>query len=178
MAPFRRLERVFGGRGLVVLLTLALLVGLSRETFGDWGDGMAARMLVRTVEGLYLGAFPVPAFPDIVSPVANALTPGKRYRQMAIRHIPRIDKNSSMPHPYAGACMQCHLYRGGPGPGSQPNTRVGVFVESLSRLKKLGPPLRPNSRRPHPPGGRCIKCHDIIVKVPVEKRRGGPLWVF
>lgn len=177
MASLRRLERLFGGRGIVFLLAVALLAGLGWETFAEWGAGMVPRMIVRTVEGVYLGKSPVSVVSDIAGSIESQSVFGGRYRQMAIRHIPRIDKNDSMPHSYVGACKQCHLYRGGPGPGHQPNTRVGTVLESLSRLKKLGPPLRPNSRMPHPPGGRCIKCHDIVVKVPVEKTLGGLTWV-
>ncbi len=168
---------MFRGRGLVVLLAALLLAGLVWEASGGWASGMARRVIVGTVEGVYLGKFPALVGPDIISPIESALVPGKRYRLMAIRHIPRIDKGGSMPHPYAGACRQCHLYRGGPGPGNQPNTRVGAVLESLSRIKKLGPPLRPNSHMPHPPGGRCIKCHDIVVKVQVGRNESGPVWV-
>ncbi len=176
MAPFRRLKRLLGGKGVVVLLAALLLAGLAWETLGGWDSVAPSRLFVRTVEGLALGKFPEPIEPGVIATVKMALSPEKRYRLMTIRHIPRIQTGAAQLHPYVGACTQCHLYRGGPGPGSQPKTTIGAALESLSRIKKLGPPLPPNTQMLHPPAGRCIKCHNIVVKVPVEKKEGGPLW--
>ena len=81
-----------------------------------------------------------------------------------------------MPHPFVGDCQDCHLFVDGPPPGSQPKTAVGAALGELSKVKKLGPPLRPISNRPHPPAGRCIICHDIVVKVPIKKKKNGFIW--
>jgi len=45
----------------------------------------------------------------------------------------------------------------------------GAAPESLTTLRKPGPPLRPDTRLPHLAAGRCMKCHDIVIKVPVEQ---------
>ena len=55
---------------------------------------------------------------------------------------------------------------------------VGKVLEQISRLNKLGPPLLPTSEMPHPAAGRCIKCHDIVIKVPLDKTRSKMLWVL
>ncbi|MEE8392965.1 MAG: magnetochrome domain-containing protein [Rhodospirillales bacterium] len=179
MAPFKRFRSLFGGKGVVVLLAALLLAGLAWEALGGWDDLRGpSKLFVRTVEGLTLGKFPDPVESGVIETVKMTLIPEKRYRLMTIRHIPRINIGAAQPHPYVGACTQCHLYRGGAGPGSQPKTPVGAALESLSRIKKLGPPLRPNTQMLHPPAGRCIKCHNIVVKVPVEQKKGGPLWVM
>ena len=97
---------------------------------------------------------------------------------MTIHHIPKIDRGAPTPHPFVGDCNRCHLYTGGPPAGRQPKTPVGTVLEELSKVKKLGPPLRPKSSRPHPPAGRCIKCHDIVVNIPVKKISNSYEWVF
>ena len=142
------------------------------------GEGAASRLFVRRVEGVYLGRLPAPIEPGITDPMGDLLFPASRIRLMTIKHIPPIEGGAALPHPYVGPCTQCHLYQGGPGPGHQPKSPVGAVLESLSRVKKLGPPLPPDSQMPHPPAGRCIKCHDIVVKVPVRRKKGGDLWVM
>lgn len=175
MTPFKRLESLIAGRGPTFLLAAVLVAGLGWETLSGWDD---AQLLVRTAKGMALGKFPEPVDPSIISLVGKNIFPQKRYRLMTIRHIPRINVGAAMPHPYVGACAQCHLYRGGPGPGKQSKTPVGHALEHLSRIRKLGPPLRPNTHMLHPAAGRCIKCHNIVVKVPVRQKKGGPLWVL
>ncbi|HIJ62810.1 MAG TPA: magnetochrome domain-containing protein [Rhodospirillaceae bacterium] len=160
-------------RGPIVWATIALLaliaVGLS------WGklDGpIPAATTARRAEGLLMGRLPLPMEPSILSPLERALEPPKRYKLMTIRHIPPITPGTGMPHPFVGDCVHCHLLTGGPPPGSQYKTPVGAVLENLSRVKKLGPPILPTSQQPHPPAGRCIKCHDIVVKVPVDRKAG------
>jgi hypothetical protein len=176
MAPRKRFERVSRGRPAAVVVAVLVVAGLAWETFGDEVAGVVSQLSVRTVEGVYFGTMPAPVQPSLTDPAADAFAPEKRYRLMTIRRIPRIDEGGPLPHPYVGDCKNCHLYRGGPGPGSQTKTPVAAVLERLSRVTKLGPPLRPTSRLPHPPAGRCIKCHDIVVKVPVERKKGGFLW--
>jgi hypothetical protein len=31
----------------------------------------------------------------------------------------------------------------------------------------VGPPILPDTTMNHPSAGRCIKCHDIVVEVPI-----------
>ncbi len=174
MAPLKKIQHFFEGRGSGVVLLVLVLAGLIWETT----DGKSlSRLLVRTVEGFYLGRMPSPAETGITGTVKQTIAPSKRYRLMAIKHIPRIRRDEPMPHPYVGACQQCHLYHGGPGPGSQPKSPVGAVLENLSKIEKLGPPLVPNTEMPHPSAGRCIKCHDIVVKVPRNSAGDGMRWV-
>ena len=89
---------------------------------------------------------------------------------MRITHIPRIQQGATMPHPYVGICINCHLIVGGAKAGSQDKTPVGALYEAISEnVVKLGPPIRATSKRPHPAAGRCIKCHDLMIMQPVEK---------
>ena len=177
MPPDRPLGRLLRGRTVVVVVLIVLLVaGLSWETFGTKTSGLKALIPLRSVEGVYFGDLPGPTQPNIVDPLIDAISPEKNYRLMAIRHIPRVTRGGPMPHPFVGDCKNCHLYRDGPGPGAQQKTPVGAVLEELSHVTKLGPPLHPTSHRPHPPAGRCIKCHDIVVKAPVKRSAGGFLW--
>ncbi len=175
MAPPKKNHRFFEGRSAGVVLLVLVLAGLVWETTD--GESLS-RLFVREVEGFYLGRMPAPAETGIVGSLNQTIAPSKRYRLMAIKHIPRIRPDEPMPHPYVGTCQQCHLYHGGPGPGSQPKTPVGAVLENLSKIQKLGPPLVPNTEMPHPSAGRCIKCHDIVVKVPRSNTGGGMRWVM
>ena len=168
MNSLEKIRRYFSGRSSGVVLLVLILAGLAWETT----DGKSlSRLFVRTVEGFSLGRVPTPAGTGITGLVKQTIAPSKRYRLMVIKHIPRIRRGEPMPHPDVGACRQCHLYRGGPGPGSQPKSPVGAVLENLSKIQYLGPPLVPYSELPHPPAGRCIKCHDIVVKAPRNKGR-------
>jgi hypothetical protein len=166
------------GRGGAGLIGMVLLVGLSFETFAGRGKGMLEHEFVRGAAGLFYGKHPGPADPGMLESLTATLAPQEEYQLMTIRHIPSIDAKDPMPHPYVGLCHQCHLYKGGVGPGAQFKTPVGAMLESMSHIWKLGPPLHPDSSMPHPPAGRCIKCHDIIVKVPAKKKRGGFNWIL
>ncbi len=175
MDSLKKIRQHFSGRRPGVLLLVLVLAGLVWETTGDKS---LSRLFVRTVEGFFLGRMPGPAETGIAGWAQQTIFPSKRFRLMAIKHIPYIGNDQPMPHPYVGTCQQCHLYYGGPGPGNQPKSPVGAVLETLSRIQKLGPPLVPNTEMPHPSAGRCIKCHDIVVKVPRKNTGDGMRWVM
>lgn len=116
--------------------------------------------------GEVFGSMPKPTQPSISEPVIETLSP-RTTRKVVVKRIPMIDPSMQMPHGYWGECSRCHLFRGGLPPGSQPITPVGKIWEKASTIKKVGPPILPDSPRPHPPSGRCIKCHDIVIEVPL-----------
>lgn len=176
MSPHESLKRLFRGRRVIVVLVVLLVAGLAWEIYGGKAVRLASILPARAVEGIFFGRMSLPVEPSITDPIEDMARSKKRYRLMTVRRIPRIDAGARMPHPYVGDCRNCHLYTQGPGPGSQEITPVGVLIERLSRVRKIGPPLHPTSRQPHPPAGRCIKCHDIVVKVPLEKKENGFLW--
>ena len=149
----------------VLLLLTVIGIGLAWDKLGPITSP-------RRADGIVLGRMPLPMEPSILAPVDKLLAPPPRYRLMTIQHIPPVTPGGGMPHPYVGDCRNCHLMVGGPPPGSQFKTPVGAVLENLSRVRKLGPPILPTSRQPHPPAGRCIKCHDIVVKVPIERNTG------
>ncbi len=161
------------GRATLGTLVLALLIGAgllwsAKAPLIDLGDFSS----FRRAEGVILGRMPLPTEPSILAPFENLLSPAPRYKLMSIKHIPPIQSGSGMPHPYVGDCRNCHLIADGPPAGSQFKTPVGAVLENLSRVHKLGPPILPVSKQPHPPAGRCIKCHDIVVKVPLDPKAG------
>ena len=168
----RILEWLARGRVVVVILAGLLAIGLLWEVVGGRSTGVVPRISMRAIEGVILGKRPGPAEPSLSDRVTDTMFPPPKYRLMTIRRIPRVEKGQPMPHPYVGECKNCHLYRDGPGPGYQPKTPLGAILERLSEVQKLGPPLVPTSNLPHPPAGRCIKCHDIVVKVPEERTKG------
>jgi hypothetical protein len=176
MSFFKRYARYFSRRGGAVLLGILLLGGLSWEKFGNSDLQQPSRKFVRNMSGIFFGRQPAPTEPSVVGSVKTTMFPQQKYQLMAINHIPRIDPSATMPHPFVGPCQQCHLYVGGPGPGTQQKTPVGAALEELSKIKKLGPPLHPDSNMPHPAAGRCIKCHDIVVKMPVTNTDGRAGW--
>jgi hypothetical protein len=166
------------GRRWVSLGMIALLAAIGLGLYWDQlstPSGITPATSPRRAEGLLLGRLPLPMEPSLLSPLERLLEPPLRYKLMTIRHIPPVKPGTGMPHPYVGDCIQCHLMVGGPAAGSQFKTPYGAVLENLSRVRKLGPPILPTSRQPHPPAGRCIKCHDIVVKVPVDKK-GGMRW--
>ncbi|MBF0326853.1 MAG: magnetochrome domain-containing protein [Alphaproteobacteria bacterium] len=155
---------------------LALLVAVGAGLF--WNkiagspsplDGVSS---LRRAEGLLFGRLPLPTEPTLLDPMTEMVAPKPAYKLMTIKHIPPVKLGTGMPHPYVGDCRHCHLTIGGAPAGSQYKTPVGAILESLSRVRKLGPPILPTSRQPHPPAGRCIKCHDIVVKVPLNGDSG------
>jgi hypothetical protein len=160
----------------VLAIAIILVAGLFFVTFGRAILGIGAEVSVRVINGDYLGTLPRPVSASLFDPLANLFQKRPDYKLMAIKSIPPIVAGGGMPHPYVGPCTNCHLYVGGPGPGAQYKTPVGAVLEQLSRLHKLGPPIKPNAEIPHPPAGRCIKCHDIVVKVPIESTPSGFIW--
>ena len=173
---FDRLRKALQGRSGALAIVILLLFGLTWETTSKNWSQFSQALTDNDVRGIFLGRLPAPVEPSITNTVITALARQEKYRLMTIRHIPRIRAGEKMLHPYVGDCRHCHLYQGGPGPGSQQKTPVGALLEKLSQVHKLGPPLQPTSEQPHPQAGRCIKCHDIVVKVPVEKSKNGFLW--
>ncbi|MBF0308774.1 MAG: magnetochrome domain-containing protein [Magnetococcales bacterium] len=157
-------------QGLALLGVIGLIAFIA---FGLWGSGWwnQLRSSAETgqtpgeVQGEVFGAMPKPTQPSLRQPVLELVSPPSNLRRMLIKRIPTIDPGARMPHPSWGPCTNCHLIRGGPPPGSQPATPVAKVWEQVSRYHKVGPPIMPNSPRPHPPSGRCIKCHDILVYV-------------
>lgn len=164
----RRLGSILG----TIALVLVVGAGLFHDKIPDPAGSFGGVTSLRRAEGLFLGRLPLPAEPSLVSPIEKALAPPPAYKVMTIRHIPPVAPGSGMPHPFVGDCVHCHLMVGGAPAGSQYKTPVGAMLENLSRVRKLGPPILPTSRQPHPPAGRCIKCHDILVKVPLDKASG------
>lgn len=162
-------DRVAWGRLLLALVLVAIIVAGF-----VWGDLLKKALhyvgtdrLTRRLQGEVLGSMPKPTQPALSDPVAEVLQPRAKTRKMVVRRIPKIRPGQRMPHGYWGPCIRCHLFAGGPPPGSQPITPVGKVWERVSSITKVGPPILPNSRIPHPPSGRCIKCHDIVIEVPL-----------
>ncbi|MEO5338027.1 MAG: magnetochrome domain-containing protein [Magnetospirillum sp. WYHS-4] len=173
LKPLREFMRTRAG---IAVLVVALALGLGWAGIGDGAEEFADSLPMRYVDGVLFGKLPTPTEPSLFGSLDRIFRSEPRYKLMTVKHIPRIQAGQGMPHPYVGECSHCHLYLGGPGPGTQPKTPVGAILERLSQVRKLGPPLRPTSHQPHPPAGRCIKCHDIVVKVPVDQKKGGFLW--
>jgi hypothetical protein len=159
-----------------IAIVTAVAAVLFFLTFGRAILGVNSEVSVRVVDGDYLGTLPRPVSSSLFDPLINLFSTQPDYKLMAIKSIPPIVAGGGMPHPYVGSCTNCHLLVGGPGPGSQYKTPVGAMLEQLSRLHKLGPPIWPNAEIPHPPAGRCIKCHDIVVKVPIEPTHSHFIW--
>ncbi|MEG3620317.1 magnetosome protein MamT [Magnetovibrio sp. PR-2] len=178
MALWEQFKRKVRGKEGLSLLILFVIGGLVWETFGLNLGSSPSHQSVRITKGILYGDMPAPAERGLVETLKDTFVPDQKYKLMTLKHIPRVTAQQKMPHPYVGVCTNCHLYVDGPGPGTQFKTPVGAALESLSRIKKLGPPLLPDSDRPHPPAGRCIKCHDVVIKVPIEKKKGGFRWVM
>jgi len=155
------------------ILTLGLLAAI---IVGLFWSGLPTKISdvssLRRATGMVMGRLPLPTEPSLLSPFEKFWKPAPRYSLATIQHIPSIKPGTGMPHPFVGDCKNCHLFVGGPPAGSQFKTPVGAILENLSRVRKIGPPILPISRQPHPPAGRCIKCHDIVVKVPSDPNSG------
>lgn len=163
-APGGRLQNLVAGVVLfAVLAGVALLLDdyLNPEVLRITGD-----KITNQVRGEIFGMMPDPVQPQLIDPVVESFTREKS-KKVVIKRIPRISKGMMMPHPYWGECSKCHLFRGGPKAGEQWKSPVGSALEMVSTIMKVGPPIRPDSTRPHPPAGRCIKCHDIVVDAPI-----------
>ena len=150
-----------------VVLLIVIVVGYrGKDTLQKMFGSVGADHLTRRLQGEVFGAMPKPTQPALSDPVVEVLKPTKT-RKMVVRRIPEIQQGQKMPHGYWGPCLKCHLFKDGPPPGSQPITPVGKVWERVSAYTKVGPPILPNSTIPHPPSGRCIKCHDIVIEVPL-----------
>ncbi len=134
-----------------------------------WAE-MATDPSTRVASNGLLGRLPKPTEPSLIDPVLDLISPQEDYRPMRVTHIPMIKQGATMPHPYVGICINCHLIEGGAKAGTQDKTPIGALYEKISQnVVKLGPPIKATSKRPHPAAGRCIKCHDLIVMQPIEK---------
>lgn len=154
---------------MVLLLVVSGLV--ARERFGGmmgnfFQDMMRTEKASRQLKGEVFGSMPAPTEPSMDRPVRDIVAP-KKTRKIVVKMLPQIKRSARVPHSYWGPCTKCHLIIGGPPPGSQPITPVGKAWEKASTIKKVGPPILPDSTRHHPPSGRCIKCHDIVVEIPI-----------
>ena len=129
------------GRGLPILLAIVLGAGVLWQNTGNTFFGVARHFSGRVIEGQFTGRLAGPVEPSFLETVRRLFSVETPYRLITIRHIPQIAQGAVMPHPFVGACKNCHLYEGGPGPGSQFKTPVGAVLEEMSRVKKLGPPL-------------------------------------
>ncbi len=110
----------------------------------------------RQIQGEVLGTMPKPTQPMLSEPLVDMVNPIPLQKTL-IRRIPTIQPDAKMPHPFWGPCTKCHLIQGGAPQGSQPATPVAKILERVSNIYKIGPPILPNSIRPHPGSGRCIK---------------------
>ncbi|MBF0416688.1 MAG: magnetochrome domain-containing protein [Magnetococcales bacterium] len=157
-----------GIKAAMAVIALIVVVGLGLWGLGGWGRiaNTLTGEATGQVQGEVFGSIPKPTQPSLQEPVmALVKPPSGSLQRMLVKRIPTIAPGASMPHPSWGPCTNCHLIRGGAPPGSQPATPVAKVWEQVSAYYKVGPPIMPNSTRPHPPSGRCIKCHDILVYV-------------
>jgi hypothetical protein len=123
--------------------------------------------LTRQIQGEVLGLMPKATQPPLIQPLVDIASP-TQLQKVLIKRIPTISPGAKMLHSYWGPCIKCHLIRGGAPAGSQPATPVAKVLEQVSSIHKVGPPILPNSIRPHPVSGRCIKCHDILVYIQLK----------
>ncbi|MBF0158084.1 MAG: magnetochrome domain-containing protein [Magnetococcales bacterium] len=161
-----------GTVALIGVVLLVVVIGTGLLGSSSWLDSVLSRWngdhLTRQTYGEVFGSMPKPTQPQLVEPLVEMVSP-PRLQKMLVKRIPTIDPGASKPHPNWGPCTNCHLIRGGAPPGSQPATPVAKVWEQVSAYHKVGPPILPNSSRPHPPSGRCIKCHDVLVYVQQTK---------
>lgn len=159
----------FSPFGAAMVVLVVLVAGLvAKERFSDlFGRWLNPDKVPRQIKGEIFGAMPAPTQPALDEPIKKIVEPTKT-RKMVVKRIPQLTPGKRMPHPYWGPCTKCHLIQGGAPAGSQPITPVGKAWERASaNFMKVGPPILPDTTRNHPPCGRCIKCHDIVVEVPI-----------
>ncbi|MBF0116128.1 MAG: magnetochrome domain-containing protein [Magnetococcales bacterium] len=158
-----------GFKAAAAVIVLIVVAGLGVWGFGGFGKSappLFSGEATGQVQGEVFGSIPKPTQPSLQEPVLQLVhPPSTSLQRMLVKRIPTINPGASMPHPTWGPCTNCHLIRGGAPAGSQPATPVAKVWEQVSTYYKVGPPIMPNSTRPHPPSGRCIKCHDILVYV-------------
>ena len=155
----------FKGPGIIIIL-MVLVIGV-----GMFWESMLKDPKKRILNSAFSGRLAKPTEPTLIDPLVEIVKPQEEFEPMVITHIPQIIKGKKMPHPFVGNCINCHLIKGGAAAGTQYKTPGGAALEKISRnVIKLGPPIIPQSQRPHPPAGRCIKCHDIVVQVPKKKK--------
>ena len=163
---------------LLIIIAAIVTAALLWRYNGEFGSELVSSISPRHAEAIYFGKLPAPTSPSLSDPVTDMVPKASgNVQMMQIHAIPAIKPGAPMVHPFVGDCTNCHLLIGGAPAGSQPKTPVGAVLEEIStNVGKMGPPIRPNSHRPHPAAGRCIKCHNLVVKVPVTKKKGGFIW--
>ncbi len=172
MTKLRQYRRYLSAAGSMALVAAGLFF-----LFGEHSGKYSVQISDPVARRAFLGEPLAPAERSLITRESvNGSTAD--YQLATIRHIPRIVRSAPIPHPYVGKCDNCHVFVGDTGPGIQAATRIGQILEDFAKVRKLGPPLRPDSKRPHPKAGRCIKCHDIMIKVPVNAAANGPEWVL
>ena len=112
------------------------------------------------VRGMIMGRYAKPTEPQQLEPVLEFFSKEKK-KKVVILRIPKIREGMRMPHPYWGSCDKCHLFEDRIFSASI--TPYGKIMQKISTIKKVGPAILPDSYRPHPGAGRCIKCHDIVI---------------
>ena len=153
--------------GTALVAVIAVLAGFFySDSLVNVFHKLVSHKVSRQLEGELLGLMPKPVQPNLVDPLLEPFSTNKT-KKVVIKRIPRIGIGVMMPHPYWGRCERCHLFRGGQTAGSQKKSLFGKALEKVSTVKKVGPPIWPDSHRPHPAAGRCIKCHDIVIEIPV-----------
>ena len=166
----KRLEQLIAKARPAALPSVWGLLVLVMVGSGFFWEKMISDPSQRAATDGLMGRLPKPTEPSLFDPVIDLVSPQTEYSPMRVTHIPRITMGDSMPHPYVGVCINCHLINGGAAAGTQDKTPIGALYEAISEnVVKLGPPIKATSERPHPAAGRCIKCHDLIVMQPVEK---------
>ena len=154
------------GAGAVIVVAYVSLIGAGMFGANSERHPPDGSFSDADVRGLFKPLEPAPA--NAAGDLGAA--PQTEFTQVRITHIPSINQGDKIPHPYFGGCTNCHLIRGGPRAGSQAKSPLGALYESFSKnIFKVGPPIFAGVERPHPPAGRCIKCHDIVVRVRVDE---------
>lgn len=160
-------EKIKKRIGAALVAVAAVLIGfLLSDRLVDTFHQLVSHKVSRQLEGKVLGLMPKPIQPDLLDPALEPFS-SKKTGKVVIKRVPRIGEGVTIPHSYWGRCEKCHLIRGGQAAGSQRKSFFGKALEKVSTLKKVGPPILPDSHRPHPAAGRCIKCHDIVIETPV-----------
>ncbi len=161
--------------GAIIILAVIAMGLMGYERFKELKTIDPVKKVTRQFKAELFGFLPSPTQPELSEPVKKAIIPkiipkakqAPKMRKIVVKRIPTLRPGMKMPHKYWGPCNKCHLRQGGPPPGSQPITPVGKMWEKASTIKKVGPPILPDSTRHHPPAGRCIKCHDIVIQMAI-----------
>ncbi len=142
-----------------MLKILVVMASVAALYFLGLGQSLKQTATVQE-QGISLGRIPKPTEPRLLDSALDFLF-GKKSKKAVIRRIPKISQSMRMPHAYWGTCTRCHLYKD--KKVNNFKTPWGNALTKVSSIKKVGPPILPDSLRPHPQAGRCIKCHNIVI---------------